>query len=87
MKTRIVIAAVGAFAAFGLAGCGEKSQVAEYKQGKYQGKPDTKPWDSNPATEPYVHSTWTPGDRSSWENALKQRALNQNEYLRTNTGG
>ena len=30
----------------GLAGCGERPQVIEYKQGKYQGKPDQPPWDS-----------------------------------------
>jgi hypothetical protein len=88
MMTRTAIAvSLAIVAALGLAACGEKSQVAEYKQGKYQGKPDTKPWDNAPATLPYVHSTWTPGDRASWENALRQRALNQNEYVRTNPGG
>ena len=30
----------GAMAAVMLAGCGERPQVMEYKQGKYQGKPD-----------------------------------------------
>jgi predicted small lipoprotein YifL len=84
---KIVIAAAGVVAVLALAGCGEKPQVAEYKQGKYQGKPDTKPWDNNSSTEPYVHSTWTPGDRSSWETALRNRAQNQNEYVRTNPGG
>ena len=32
----------GAMAALMLAGCGERPQVIDYKQGKYQGKPDEK---------------------------------------------
>jgi hypothetical protein len=87
MKRRIVVATAAAVAALGLAGCGEKPQVAEYKQGKYQGKPDSKPWDNDPAKQVYTRSAWTPGDRTSWETALKQRAVNQNEYARTQKGG
>jgi hypothetical protein len=59
-------------AASGLAGCGEADQVVVYKQGKYQGKPDTKPWD-NPAFG---------GDKAKWESAVHARNLNQNEYQR-----
>jgi len=32
----------------GLSACGEKEQVVVYKQGKYQGKPDVRPWDNDP---------------------------------------
>jgi len=32
----------------GLAACGESQQVVVYKQGKYQGKPDSRPWDNEP---------------------------------------
>ena len=46
MIRTIATAAVGAAIAFGLAGCGERPQVIEYKQGKYQGKADTQPYDS-----------------------------------------
>ena len=35
-------------AALFAAGCGEPDQVVVYKQGKYQGKPDTRAWDNTP---------------------------------------
>lgn len=81
------VAALASLAALVLGGCGEEQQVTLYKQGKYQGKPDTKPYDNDAAQATYTRSTWTKGDRSSWEAALKQRALNQDEYTRTNSGG
>ena len=40
--------ACGAMAALMLAGCGERPQVIEYKQGKYQGKPDQPPYKAPP---------------------------------------
>jgi len=66
----------------GLAGCGEQQQVIVYHQGKYQGKPDTQPWENAPTDSLYTSSTWTKGDKSSWENALKSRSQSQNEYVR-----
>lgn len=68
--------------AAGLAGCGEKEQVIVYQQGKYQGKPDTKPWENEPGASLYTTSKWTKGDKSSWEAALRSRNQNQNEYTR-----
>ena len=68
------LAMVAAAAAFALAGCGERPQVVQYKQGTYQGKPDSQPW----ASEPFK------GDQKAWELALKDRAQAQNEYKRTN---
>ena len=69
---------------FGLAACGEKEQVVVYKQGKYQGKPDGRPWDSEPLS--YAGSSgspkWTKGDRTSWENEIKARNESQNEAKR-----
>ena len=79
-KFLIVIAAVGLVA--GISGCGEKEQVIVYKQGKYQGKPDSKPWDSGPGASVYTTSKWTKGDKSSWETAIRSRSQNQNEYAR-----
>jgi predicted small lipoprotein YifL len=74
MKMRnAVAAAVAAAAVLGLAGCGETPQVTVYKQGKYQGKPDTKPWDS---------PQWG-GDKAKWEREVNTRTLSQNEYTRT----
>ncbi len=77
----VVAAAALAFMA-ALGGCGEKEQVVMYQQGKYQGKPDTKPWNDDPAASLYTTSKWTKGDKTSWETALKSRTQNQNEYVR-----
>ena len=79
-KAAVIFAA--ACLAAGLAGCGEREQVVVYKQGKYQGKPDAKPWDSEPSAAVYTPQQWTKGDQTSWENALKARNLTQNEYNR-----
>ncbi len=72
MIARVVLLA-GA-AALLLAACGERPQVIEYKQGKYQGTPDKPAWDSAKFN----------GDRAAYEAAIKQRNQNQNEYRRTN---
>jgi len=82
MKARLVVAIAALAVAAGLAGCGEREQVIVYKQGKYQGKPDTKPWDNDPAASLYTTSKWSKGDQASWESAVRQRNLSQNEYNR-----
>lgn len=74
-KLLCVLAAAGMLAA-----CGEKGDVVNYKQGKYQGKPDTRPYESAPG--PYAGGKWTAGDKSSWETSIKQRQQAQNEYNR-----
>jgi len=85
ISARQRIAALAALIALaGLAGCGEREQVVVYQQGKYQGKPDTKPADNDPAASLYTTSKWTKGDKSSWEAAIKARNQNQNEYARVN---
>jgi uncharacterized protein YceK len=53
-------------------GCGEKTTVTVYKQGQYQGKPDSQPWDNDQFK----------GDRVAWEKAVKARNVGQNEYER-----
>ena len=55
-----------------LAACGERPQVVNYKQGTYQGKPDTPPYKAAPFN----------GDKAQWEHALEARAQSQNEYKR-----
>ena len=55
-----------------LSGCGEKPNVTIYKQGKYQGKADSVPWQSAPFNN----------NRGEWEKAIKARNNAQNEYLR-----
>jgi len=69
-------------ALFGLAACAERDQVADFKKGKYQGKPDTPAWDNAPLA--YGSGKWTKGDRASWENQIKTRQLGQNEDVRIN---
>ena len=78
----LILAGAAVAAALALGGCGEREQVIVYKQGKYQGKPDTKPWENDPAANPYPGSKWNKGDKSSWESAVKTRNLAQNEYTR-----
>ena len=69
--TRAVIAAGVALAALVLAGCGERPQTISYKQGTYQGKPDSPPYDAQ-----------YKGNRQEWENAINTRNQAQNEYKR-----
>jgi hypothetical protein len=66
----IVLAGVALLAG----GCSERPQVAQYKQGTYQGKPDTPPYQAAPFN----------GDKAAWDRALATRAQNQNEYTRKN---
>jgi len=72
MRRAALLALLGAVL-LGLAGCGERPQVVNYKQGTYQGKPDTPPYQNPPFN----------GDRAAWERAIATRAQNQNEYKRT----
>jgi hypothetical protein len=69
-------------AAFGLSACGEQTQVTQYKQGKYQGKPDTRAWDNEPAAAELRGGKWAKGSRDSWEEQIKSRQLAQHEHRR-----
>jgi hypothetical protein len=82
IASKLVLAVAALSLAAGLSACGEREQVIVYKQGKYQGKPDSKPWESDPAASLYTSSKWTQGDKTSWEAAVKTRNLSQNEYNR-----
>ena len=73
MIRRALLVAAGVALALGLAACGERPQVVQYKQGNYQGKPDTPPYEGAPFN----------GNKAEWERAIKQRNQNQNEYKRT----
>ena len=57
-----------------LGGCAEKAQVAATK------KIDGNPWESSPSA--YLAQGWKGGDQASWEQQLKARSQNQNEYSR-----
>ena len=82
MPSKLILAGAAIAVALALSACGEREQVIVYKQGKYQGKPDTKPWENDPGASLYTSSKWSKGDRTSWESALKTRNLGQNEYTR-----
>jgi hypothetical protein len=79
---KVILAGAALVVAAGLGACGEREQVVVYKQGKYQGKPDNNPWDSDPSASLHTSSTWTKGDQQSWENAVRTRNQYQNEYNR-----
>jgi outer membrane biogenesis lipoprotein LolB len=68
MRAAFVLAASAALA---LTACGERPQVVSYKQGTYQGKPDTPPY-----------AAQYKGNRQEWENAIATRSQAQNEYKR-----
>ena len=72
MIKRTLVALTGVALGLALAGCGERPQVVEYKQGVYQGKADKPAYESAP---------WN-GNKREWELALANRNQNQNEYKR-----
>ena len=72
MITMRTMAAIVAAAALALAGCGERPQVINYKQGTYQGKPDTPAYKNAPFN----------GNKQQWDNAIDTRMQGQNEYAR-----
>ena len=71
MRRLLAVTAVAGLVAV-TGGCGESTQVTVYKQGKYQGKPDSQPWDND----------LFKGDKLAWETAIKKRNEGQNEYSR-----
>jgi hypothetical protein len=79
---KLALAGSALLLAVSLGACGERDQVTVYKQGKYQGKPDTKPWENGPSSSLYTTSQWDQGNKTSWEAAVKTRNLAQNEYNR-----
>jgi hypothetical protein len=67
-----MLAAAVAALSLALAACGERPQVINYKQGTYQGKPDTPAFNNPPFN----------GNRQQWEHEIDTRAQTQNEYVR-----
>ncbi len=60
--------------AAGLAACGEKPQTAGKRAA------DTQAW--NGGQKAFDAPGWKPGDKASWEEQIRQRNRNQNEYVR-----
>ena len=59
----------------------EARGVQNYKQGKYQGKTDTRPYEAGPSAYSQDKS-WQAGDKGAWEKSIKTRQQAQNEYNR-----
>ena len=75
MRAALVTSSVAA--AFFLAACGDKPQSAGGVKG------DVAPYQG--VDNKYASPGWKAGDKNSWEQALKVRTQNQNEYTRTAT--
>jgi len=71
-----VLRIIGVVAVVGLSACGEKPQTLG------AGKTDVSPYQGGESA--FATPGWKAGDKTSWEQAMKARALNtQNEYNRT----
>jgi hypothetical protein len=70
---RALLIVAGVALAAVLAGCGERPQVVQYKQGTYQGKQDQRPYEGSQYN----------GNQQEWERAIRSRNQYQNEYKRT----
>ena len=80
MKRIAASVLMGVVLAAGVAACGEREQSVRYENGKFRGKPDTRPWDNAPPQN--GTAAWSKGDRDAWENQVKDRQQTQNEYRR-----
>ena len=74
-RAALLISSVSAM--FCLAACGDKPQSAGGVKG------DIAPYHG--VNNKYAEPGWKAGDKKSWEQALKVRTQNQNEYTRTGT--
>ena len=63
---------------FILLACGERDQSL----GASGKKTDGKPWQG--AQNGFVASGWVPGDKASWEQKIRTRGQNQNDYAKAN---
>ena len=69
----LLIAVLGA--ALGLAACGDSSTGVKAAK-----KADGKSWEGAGPT--FAASGWKVGDKASWEEHIRTRAQNQNDYAR-----
>jgi len=62
-----------------LGGCGEREQVKTADDAQAR---DAAPWKG--AASRYAIPGWQTGDARAWENQLRRRGQNQNEFVKTN---
>lgn len=77
MRSSVALA-LGAALLVALSGCGDQPQTGSTAPKKA----DAKAWDGG-ATAVYTAPGWQQGDRNSWEQQLKARNQQQNEYTRS----
>jgi hypothetical protein len=63
-----------------LAGCGEKPQDVVQKEPGTTVTRDSSPWEAQRSR--FAAPDYASGDRAAYEHALKQRTLQQHEYVR-----
>ena len=62
-----------------LAACGEKPQIMDASAKKV----DAKPWSVSDAANPaYKAPGWKAGDKTAWDDQIRQRNQAQNDYAR-----
>jgi hypothetical protein len=71
-KSRRNFLMAAAVSPLALTACGGDKQPVLYKQGKYQGARYTPPWENDRFK----------GDERAWQDAVRLRAQNQNDYAR-----
>ncbi len=77
----MLLGALGALVALGLAACGERPQTLDHVNG--QKKLDTPAWSAEHSANPqFVARGWERGDQAIWEKQIYQRNQLQNEYKR-----
>lgn len=65
--------------ALSLAACGEKPQKIDTAAKKA----DAEPWTTSDAANPAFYAPgWKVGDKTAWENQIRQRNQAQNDYQR-----
>ncbi len=77
---RYLVVGLACFVAIVLSGCGERDQTVSYNDGKFRGKPDDRPWESQPP--PYVLGVCSLGYKYGWHKHLRARNDGQNENRR-----
>ena len=72
---RAAAALCGLIVVLGTVACGERAQTTASGSEK---KADVPGWQTSNSV--YLAPGWTPGDRTSWEAQLRNRAQAQNDY-------
>lgn len=79
MIGRVLMCFAAAALSISLAACGEKPQ----KMDASAKKADAEPWTASGAANPAFYAPgWKVGDKTAWEEQLRQRNQAQNDYAR-----